>query len=124
MLNLLSNAFKFTHQGSVTLVVGLADKTGFWGFSVIDTGIGIPPHAIEYIFEEFRQADGSSRRVYGGSGLGLAICRNLCRLMGGDITVESTLGKGSTFTVRLPLVTEEEYQREMGKSELAIAALP
>ena len=57
MLNLLSNAFKFTHQGSVTLVVGLADKTGFWGFSVIDTGIGIPPHAIEYIFEEFRQAD-------------------------------------------------------------------
>ena len=65
MLNLLSNAFKFTHQGSVTLVVGLADKPGFWGFSVIDTGIGIPPHAIEYIFEEFRQEDGSSRRVYG-----------------------------------------------------------
>jgi signal transduction histidine kinase len=70
---------------------------------VRDTGIGIPAHAQEYIFEEFRQADGSSRRMYGGSGLGLAICRNLCHLMDGEIRVQSALGQGSTFTVTLPL---------------------
>jgi len=107
VLNLLSNAFKFTHKGEVALRFYKADDK-HWAFSVRDTGIGIPAHAQEYIFEEFRQVDGTSRRAYGGSGLGLAICRNLCRLMGGEIGVKSTLGEGSTFTVRLPLVTAEE----------------
>ena len=76
--------------------------------TVRDTGIGIPPHAQEYIFEEFRQVDGSSRRVYGGSGLGLAICRNLSRLMDGDVRLQSTLGQGSTFTLTLPLTVPQE----------------
>jgi signal transduction histidine kinase len=103
ILNLLSNAFKFTSQGEVELSVKALPESQQWVLSVRDTGVGIPPHAQEYIFEEFRQVDGSSRRVYGGSGLGLAICRNLCRLMDGDIRVQSTLGEGSTFTVTLPL---------------------
>lgn len=109
VLNLLSNAFKFTAKGEVNLRFYKVDDQ-HWGFSVRDTGIGIPPHAQEYIFEEFRQVDGTSRRAYGGSGLGLAICRNLCRLMGGEIGVKSTLGEGSTFTVRLPLVVAEESE--------------
>jgi len=71
---------------------------------VRDTGIGIPPHALNYIFEEFRQLDGSSQRVYGGSGLGLAIVRNICRMMNGSVSVESELGIGSTFTLLLPLL--------------------
>jgi signal transduction histidine kinase len=103
ILNLLSNAFKFTSQGEVELAVKPVPESQQWVLTVRDTGVGIPPHAQEYIFEEFRQVDGSSRRVYGGSGLGLAICRNLCRLMDGDIRVQSALGEGSTFTVTLPL---------------------
>ncbi|CAG1010763.1 two-component system, sensor histidine kinase [Anaerolineae bacterium] len=110
MLNLLSNAFKFTQQGEVVLMIKLGDTPKTWQFSVRDTGIGIPPHALEYIFEEFRQLDGSSRRAYGGSGLGLAISRHLCRQMNGEISVQSVVGKGSTFTVRLPLETESEYE--------------
>jgi signal transduction histidine kinase len=102
LLNLLSNAFKFTAQGEVELRYAYVPDANQWTLSVRDTGIGIPPHALEYIFEEFRQADGSSRRAYGGSGLGLAISRHLCRLMDGDITVQSTVGVGSTFTIKLP----------------------
>jgi signal transduction histidine kinase len=75
--------------------------------SVTDTGIGIPPHALEYIFDEFRQVDSGSQRAYGGSGLGLAITRNLARIMGGDIRVSSKLGEGSTFTISLPLVVPQ-----------------
>lgn len=104
IINLVSNAFKFTEVGGVTLVMK-ADTTS-WTIAVKDTGIGIPPHAIDYIFEEFRQVDGSSRRAYKGTGLGLAITKNLVRMMEGKINVESTLGKGSTFTVTLPLVAE------------------
>jgi signal transduction histidine kinase len=107
VINLLSNAFKFTEKGDVVLSVSPLLERGQWSFSVRDTGIGIPPHAQEYIFEEFRQVDGSARRMYGGSGLGLTICRNLCRLMDGDIRVQSTLGVGSTFTVTLPLKVSE-----------------
>ncbi len=103
VINLLSNAFKFTEHGEVALYVKPDQDNQHWILSVRDTGIGIPPHALEYIFDEFRQVDGSSRRVYGGSGLGLAICRNLTRLMGGDVRVQSALGQGSTFTVALPL---------------------
>ncbi len=108
LINMLSNAFKFTERGEVELSVKALPDQQHWSLSVRDTGIGIPPHAQEYIFEEFRQVDGSSRRVYGGSGLGLAIARNLSRLMGGDIRVHSTLGQGSTFTVTLPLEVPQD----------------
>ncbi|MBL8162607.1 MAG: HAMP domain-containing histidine kinase [Anaerolineae bacterium] len=104
-INLLSNAIKFTEKGGVTLRFLRQDTN--WVLEVEDTGIGIPPHALNYIFDEFRQVDGSSRRVYGGSGLGLAIVRNLVRMMSGQIKVASELNKGSTFTVILPLVTEQ-----------------
>jgi signal transduction histidine kinase len=99
--NLLSNAFKFTESGGVKLSLKKADET--WQIEVSDTGIGIPPHALNYIFDEFRQLDGSSRRSFGGTGLGLAIVRNLCLMMGGSIRVSSELDQGSTFTVTLPL---------------------
>jgi signal transduction histidine kinase len=105
VINLLSNAFKFTEKGTVTLAV--KQQAEQWIINVTDTGVGIPPHALNYIFDEFRQIDGSSTRVYGGSGLGLAIVRNLVRMMSGNIHVDSTLGKGSSFTVTLPLQTEQ-----------------
>lgn len=107
MVNLLSNAFKFTKEGAVTLNIGAneADKT--WTLEVTDTGIGIPPHAVNVIFEEFRQLDGTYSRAYKGSGLGLSITRNLVRVMGGKIGVKSTLGSGSTFTVVLPINRDE-----------------
>jgi signal transduction histidine kinase len=104
--NLLSNAFKFTSHGEVELRVKTASETS-WTISVRDTGIGIPPHALDFIFEEFRQVDGTSQRAYGGSGLGLAITRNLTRIMGGEVHVSSKLGEGSTFTVILPMVVPE-----------------
>jgi signal transduction histidine kinase len=77
---------------------------------VTDSGVGIPPHAINYIFDEFRQVDGSSKRVYGGTGLGLAIVRNLCLMMKGNVKVTSELNKGSVFTVTLPCITPEKTQ--------------
>lgn len=106
--NLLSNAFKFTERGTVKLNLECQETT--WTLTVSDTGIGIPPHAINYIFDEFRQLDGSSKRVYGGSGLGLAIVRNLCLMMGGNVKAVSTLGEGSTFTVTLPLIVQPQNE--------------
>jgi signal transduction histidine kinase len=110
-VNLLSNAVKFTDRGGIRLVMRKQDE--WLIMQVIDSGVGIPPHAINYIFDEFRQVDGSSRRVYGGTGLGLAIVRNLCRIMGGTIAVESKLDEGSTFTVRIPLkpVADEKAEK-------------
>jgi signal transduction histidine kinase len=109
VVNLLSNAFKFTKEGSVTLSINANHKEKIWSLDVIDTGIGIPPHAVNVIFEEFRQLDGSYSRAYKGSGLGLAITRNLVRMMGGKITVKSTLGSGSTFTVTLPMSINDTH---------------
>jgi CheY-like chemotaxis protein/signal transduction histidine kinase/CHASE3 domain sensor protein len=100
--NLLSNAFKFTAAGAVSLRVS-ATLEGQVAFAVRDSGIGIPPEQHEVIFEAFRQADGSTHRKYGGTGLGLSISRDLARLLGGDVMVQSEPGKGSIFTLRLPL---------------------
>jgi signal transduction histidine kinase len=102
LLNLAGNAVKFTARGRVAI---RADNGEDWlVVSVTDTGIGIAPEALEFIFDEFRQADGSTTRRFGGTGLGLAIARKLARLHGGDITVVSTAGVGSTFTLVLPIV--------------------
>ena len=101
VLNLLSNAVKFTPAGSIE--VRAHARNGSVEIAVADTGIGIPADKLDAIFEEFEQADARSTRVYGGTGLGLAISRRLARLMKGDIRVESTSGKGSTFTLTLPL---------------------
>ena len=98
LVNLLSNAAKFTETGSVLLTSSFeATSPGKFTFSVSDTGIGIDPEALPRLFGVFTQLDSSTTRKYGGTGLGLAISRKLARMMGGDITVESTLGKGSTF---------------------------
>ncbi|ARP84695.1 histidine kinase [Bordetella genomosp. 8] len=98
--NLLANAFKFTERGEVVLTVGGA-ADGRVAFAVSDTGIGIPPQQQEVIFEAFRQADGTTSRKYGGTGLGLSISRELTRLLGGELRVESEAGKGSTFTAEI-----------------------
>lgn len=100
LLNLLSNAVKFTDQGQV--VVSAAPRNGCVEIVVADTGPGIPESALEYIFESFRQVDGSSTRRHGGTGLGLAIVRKLLELHGGSVRVESTLGEGSRFICTLP----------------------
>ncbi len=103
IINLLSNAFKFTKVGKVSLQVQAKLDDMLWSIKVADTGIGIPPHALNFIFEEFRQIDGGYARAYKGSGLGLAITRNLVNSMDGKISVESVLEQGSTFTVQLPI---------------------
>jgi signal transduction histidine kinase len=103
LLNLLSNACKFTRQGEVALRVRKVADGGNWiEFAVSDTGIGMTPEQQAKLFEEFTQADSSTAQRYGGTGLGLAITRRLARMMGGDVTVKSTPGKGSVFAVRLP----------------------
>jgi len=103
LLNLLSNACKFTKQGEVALRVRkTVDGRNWIEFAVADTGIGMTPEQQAKLFEEFTQADSTTAQRYGGTGLGLAITRKLAHMMGGDVTVQSALGKGSTFTVRLP----------------------
>ncbi len=105
IVNLLSNAIKFTHEGRVTITARQIDRQGrpFIETTITDTGIGISLADQAIIFDEFRQVDGSSTRAYGGSGLGLAITKKLVTMMGGDIWVESELGRGSAFTFVLPM---------------------
>jgi PAS domain S-box-containing protein len=104
VFNLLSNASKFTKDGTIGLDVTREVAAGQdWViFAVSDTGIGMTPEQMGKVFQEFSQADSSTTRDYGGTGLGLTLSRRLCRMMGGDITVASEVGKGSTFTIRLP----------------------
>jgi signal transduction histidine kinase/CheY-like chemotaxis protein len=104
LFNLLSNAAKFTDGGAVTLKVRReAREVGDWiTLSVSDTGIGIKEEMLDHVFEEFSQADDSTSRDYGGTGLGLPISRRFCRMMGGELSVASTYGTGSTFTIELP----------------------
>ena len=103
LFNLLSNACKFT-TGTITLAVSrdMVDGAAWMTFRVSDTGIGMTPEQMGKLFQAFSQAEASTTRQYGGTGLGLAITRHFCQMMGGDITVESAVGQGSTFTIRLP----------------------
>jgi signal transduction histidine kinase len=101
LLNLLSNAAKFTEEGEINISVW--NENGFLKLAVSDTGIGIRKEALQHIFEEFRQADMSDKRKYGGTGLGLAIVKRFVTLLKGNISVDSQMGKGSTFTVTLPI---------------------
>jgi signal transduction histidine kinase len=104
VFNLLSNAFKFTTQGIVTLSVRCETRSnGVWlQFRVEDTGIGMTPEQMSVIFQPFSQANATTSLRYGGTGLGLAITQSFCWMMGGEIVVESELGKGSAFTIHLP----------------------
>jgi signal transduction histidine kinase/CheY-like chemotaxis protein len=104
LFNLLSNASKFCKQGAISLDVVRETEDGIdWvSFDVVDTGIGMTPEQIKKLFKSFSQADDSTTRNYGGTGLGLAITRQFCHLMGGDVTVKSEAGVGTTFTIRLP----------------------
>ncbi len=110
LFNLLSNASKFTEQGTITLTVQrepAAAAPDWVVFEVRDTGIGMTPEQLGRLFQAFTQADVSTTRKYGGTGLGLALTRRFCQMMGGEVTVTSELGRGSTFTVRLPAETRD-----------------
>jgi signal transduction histidine kinase len=104
LFNLLSNAAKFTQAGTITLAARRLARDGadWLEFKVSDTGIGMSREQLGKLFEAFSQAEASTARDYGGTGLGLAITRRYCRLLGGDVTVQSTPGAGSTFTILLP----------------------
>ena len=101
VLNLLSNALKFTSEGSVTIRVAYADTAATVTIAITDTGIGIDPKNHDKIFDDFQQVDSSVARPYGGTGLGLSICRRLATMLGGRLDVESEVGRGSTFTLAL-----------------------
>jgi len=119
LFNLLSNACKFTEKGAISLEVSVrrADDRDWMHFRLSDTGIGMTAEQIERLFQEFTQVDASTTRRYGGTGLGLAISRRFCEMMGGQISVVSTLGKGSTFSFQIPSNTESA-----GPEEAAAAA--
>ncbi len=112
LVNLLANAIKFTPEGGrIALEARRAGEDVL--VTISDTGIGIPARELDRIFDEFHQVDGSSSRAYGGTGLGLALVRTLARMLEGDVSVESTEGVGSTFTLRLPArPAGEDHLRE------------
>jgi signal transduction histidine kinase len=112
LLNLMNNATKFTENGNITMEVwrnkqGESDEVVF---KITDTGLGMTPEQLSQLFQDFQQGDASPTRKYGGTGLGLSISRRFCRMMGGDISVMSVPGKGSTFTVVLPAEVKEQKQ--------------
>jgi signal transduction histidine kinase len=109
VINLLSNAIKFTDKGTVRLITNTGDSV--LNISVEDTGIGIPPHALDFIFDPFRQVDGTTTRAHSGTGLGLAIAKSYVNQLGGSIHVKSVPGEGSTFIVLLPVAASAEQAR-------------
>ncbi len=127
LLNLLSNSVKFTEQGSIELRVICPEinrDSLTLSCTLTDTGIGIAPGRQKHIFGEFVQEDDSSTRKYGGTGLGLAICKQLCQLMGGDISVESEPGRGSTFTFTISLQTATSQDKSAQPSPRQSIKLP
>jgi len=133
--NLLSNAVKFTSEGRVRLTIAPAEGVEFTapalreaplviGFEVSDTGIGISEDKLQVIFEAFQQADGTTSRRYGGTGLGLSISRNIAHLLGGEIHAQSRVGKGSKFTLYLPVQYRESGTAQPAAAEPPAAAVP
>jgi PAS domain S-box-containing protein len=120
VINFANNAVKFTEEGGIDIRVYMHDAD-HWAMAVADTGIGIPEEAQQYIFEPFRQVDDSATREYGGAGLGLSIVKQLVTLMGGWIELESEEGKGSTFTVILPLAPPEGDEFSLTESDAEIS---
>jgi signal transduction histidine kinase len=119
LLNLASNANKFTEKGTITVAARQGQENGrdWITLAVADSGIGMTPEQMGKLFQEFSQASSGTASKYGGTGLGLAISRRFCQMMGGDITVESEVGRGSTFTIRLPRIVD-------APKELAAKAAP
>ena len=124
LINLLGNAVKFTESGEVRIEVSATDETV--RFAVTDTGPGIAAEDVGRLFQDFTQLDASSTRKFGGSGLGLALSRRLARLIGGDVTLASTVGKGSTFTLDLPLAAPQAGRNgpQVERTETIVAAGP
>ena len=120
LFNLLSNSTKFTENGTITLAVARAAENGadWFTFRVADSGIGMTAEQLQNLFQAFQQADASTTRKYGGTGLGLAITRNFCQMMGGEVSVASTEGVGTTFTIRLPA----DVPRALGHAAVQEAA--
>ena len=112
LIKLVSNAIRFTKEGSITVVLDAPDSIPP-EIRVEDTGVGIPSERLSTIFDAFEQGDGGTTRAHSGAGLGLAISRSLCELMGMEISVQSTLGEGSVFTISIPesLVVKEDLDR-------------
>jgi signal transduction histidine kinase len=119
LLNLMSNANKFTERGTINIDGRQGQENGrdWITLAVADTGIGMTPEQMGKLFQEFSQASSSTASKYGGTGLGLVISRRFCQMMGGDITVESEVGRGSTFTIRLPRIVEIPKEAPSGGSQ-------
>jgi len=119
--NLVGNAIKFTEQGSVTIGIGFSGEN--MTFTVTDTGVGIAPDHLPHIFDEFRQADGTTSRKFGGTGLGLSIAKKYANLLGGTIAVTSTPGRGSVFTLSMPLQYRPEARIVSQKRPVKVSRL-
>ena len=127
LLNLLGNAIKFTDTGSITIAATVLEQQGDRAvvrLTVSDTGIGMPPEALQRIFNPFEQADTSTTRRFGGTGLGLSICRNLAEMMGGTIRVESSPGAGSSFHLELPFILTVNPAQQTEDIRLLLAEQP
>ena len=123
LVNLVSNAIKFTDSGEVKVVASVSSQntTSQLSITIVDTGIGIAPPAVDELFEPFTQADASTTRKYGGTGLGLAICKRLCTLMDGHIEVDSTAGSGSRFSFKIPILSGHSGDKRVVHDELVLS---